>query len=190
MLDYKDIIIKHYALHMSGRKIAEVIGASKSGVNDFLKAFERCESLSYPLPSGITNYGIAELVYGKTPDGKEGRDLRYELPDFPEVEKQMTSQKNMTLVFLWGRYKNRCVEEEKRFYSYRQFCDRYMSWRGFMNQYNIIVQQLLAYLTKRKQCSSSRLSHKQCYEEFGQYLEENNLYLSQEAAEQWIANLV
>ena len=31
---------------------------------------------------------------------------------------------------------------------------------GFMNQYNIIVQQLLAYLTKRKQCSSSRLSHK------------------------------
>ena len=35
-----------------------------------------------------------------------------------------------------------------------------------MNQYNIIVQQLLAYLTKRKQCSSSRLSHKQCYEEF------------------------
>ena len=47
-----------------------------------------------------------------------------------------------------------------------------------MNQYNIIVQQLLAYLTKRKQCSSSRLSHKQCYEEFGQYLEENNLYLS------------
>ena len=60
---------------------------------------------------------------------------------------------------------------------------------GFMNQYNIMVQQLLAYLTKRKQCSSSRLSHKQCYEEFGQYLEENNLYLSQEAADQWIANI-
>ena len=58
-----------------------------------------------------------------------------------------------------------------------------------MNQYNIIVQQLLAYLTKRKQCSSSRLSHTQCYEEFGQYLKENNLYLSQEAADQWIASI-
>ena len=45
MLDYKDIIIKHYALHMSGRQIAAAIGASKSGVNDFLKAFEQCESL-------------------------------------------------------------------------------------------------------------------------------------------------
>ena len=53
MLDYKDIIIKHYALHMSGRQIAAAIGASKSGVNDFLKAFEQCESLSYPLPAGL-----------------------------------------------------------------------------------------------------------------------------------------
>lgn len=58
MLDYKDIIIKHYALKMSGRKIASHIGASKSGVNEFLKAFEECEKLQYPLPPGITNYGI------------------------------------------------------------------------------------------------------------------------------------
>ena len=129
MLDYKDIIIKHYALHMSGRQIAAAIGASKSGVNDFLKAFEQCESLSYPLPAGITNYGIAELVYGRNPEGADGRDLSFELPDFAEVEKQMNSRKNMTLVFLWGRYKNRCMAEEKKFYSYRQFCDRYMSWR-------------------------------------------------------------
>ena len=100
MLDYKDIIIKHYALHMSGRQIAAAIGASKSGVNDFLKAFEQCESLSYPLPAGITNYGIAELVYGRNPEGADGRDLSFELPDFAEVEKQMNSRKNMTLVFL------------------------------------------------------------------------------------------
>ena len=129
MLDYKDIIIKHYALHMSGRQIAAAIGASKSGVNDFLKAFEQCESLSYPLPAGITNYGIAELVYGRNPEGVDGRDLSFELPDFSEVEKQMNSRKNMTLVFLWGRYKNRCMAKEKKFYSYRQFCGRYMSWR-------------------------------------------------------------
>ena len=45
MLDYKDIISKHYALHMSGRQIAAAIGGSKSGVKDFQKAFERCESL-------------------------------------------------------------------------------------------------------------------------------------------------
>ena len=126
MLDYKNIIIKHYALHMSGREIASALGVSKSGVNDFLNAFEQCNTLHYPLPEGITNYGIAELVYGS---GKNvaGRDLSYELPDYEEVERQM-NRRNMTLVFLWGRYKNRCIAEDKKFYSYRQFCDRYLQW--------------------------------------------------------------
>ena len=48
MLDYKNIIIKHYALSLSGSEIARQLGASKSGVNDFLRAFDKCESLSYP----------------------------------------------------------------------------------------------------------------------------------------------
>ena len=39
MLDYKDIIIKHYGLGLSGREIAKQLSASKSGVNDFLSAF-------------------------------------------------------------------------------------------------------------------------------------------------------
>ena len=54
-LDYKDIIIKHYALSMSGGEIARQAGYSKSGVNDFLRAFKKCEDLQYPLPTGITN---------------------------------------------------------------------------------------------------------------------------------------
>ena len=67
MLDYKNIIIKRYALSLSGSEIARQLGAIKSGVNDFLRAFEKCEFLSYPLPPGITNYGIAEIVYGSIP---------------------------------------------------------------------------------------------------------------------------
>ena len=63
-LDYKDIIIKHYALSMSGSEIARQTGFSKSGVNDFLRAFKKCEDLNYPLPAGITNYGIALPVKG------------------------------------------------------------------------------------------------------------------------------
>ena len=79
MLDYKDIITKHYALGMSGRQIAESLGVSKSGVNEFLRAFEACKALSYPLPPGITNYGIAAAVYGADTT-VTGRDLTYELP--------------------------------------------------------------------------------------------------------------
>ena len=67
MLDYKDIITKHYALEMSGSQIAETLGVSKSGVNDFIRAFKACKTLDYPLPSGITNYGIAAEVYRKNP---------------------------------------------------------------------------------------------------------------------------
>ena len=67
MLDYKSIIIKRYALGLSYKELAEEFSASKSGINDFIRAFERCEKLSYPLPEGITNYAIYELVYGHEP---------------------------------------------------------------------------------------------------------------------------
>ena len=127
MLDYKDIITKHFALGMSGMAIAESLGASPSGVNDFLRAFKACQTLEYPLPEGITNYGIAEAVYGKKP-ALTGRDLSYEAPDYAAVEKEMSSRKNMTLVVLWNRYAKRCRDGGLKFYSYRQFCENYAKW--------------------------------------------------------------
>ena len=127
MLDYKDIIIKRYALKLTGTEIARQLGASKSGVNDFLRAFEACESLSFPLPEGITNYGIYHAVYGRLPVGGE-RDISYELPNFEWVAQQMRDRPNMTLNYLWNRYRKQCELEEKKFYSYRQFCERYAVW--------------------------------------------------------------
>ena len=44
MLDYKNIIIKSYVLHMTGREIAESLHVSQSGVNGFLREFKRCNS--------------------------------------------------------------------------------------------------------------------------------------------------
>ena len=127
MLDYKDIITKHYALGMSGMAIAKSLNASPSGVNDFLRAFKECKSLGFPLPQGITNYGIAEAVYGKNP-AIAGRDLSYEMPDYEAVEKDMSSRKNMTLVVLWNRYAKKCRDCGLKFYSYRQFCENYAKW--------------------------------------------------------------
>ena len=66
MLDYKDIITKHYALGRSGREIAKILLVSKTGVNSFLRAFEECKTLSYPLPEGITNYGLPKRYMEKT----------------------------------------------------------------------------------------------------------------------------
>ena len=111
MLDYKDILAKRYVLRLSLREIAEQTGAGKSGVHDFLKAFEKCDELNFPLPPGITNAGIAMKVYGKVP-GEGGRDESYEYPDYQQVLKLMNERKNMTLQVCWDRYIKRC----KRYY--------------------------------------------------------------------------
>lgn len=127
MLDYKDIITKHYALGMSGMAIAKSLNASPSGVNDYLRAFKECKNMGYPLPEGITNYGIAQEVYGKNP-AAVGRDLSYEQPDYETIERDMSSRKNMTLKVLWNRYVKRCRDSELKFYSYLQFCENYAKW--------------------------------------------------------------
>ena len=127
MLDYKDILTKRYVLRLSLREIAQQTGAGKSGVHDFLKAFEKCEELDYPLPPGITNAGIAMKVYGKVP-GVGSRDESYEYPDYSQVLKLMNERKNMTLQVCWDRYNRRCKAEEKKAYQYRQFCELFSKW--------------------------------------------------------------
>lgn len=127
MLDYKDILTKRYVLRLSLREIAQQTGAGKSGVHDFLKAFEKCEELDYPLPPGITNAGIAMKVYGKVP-GVGSRDESYEYPDYSQVLKLMNERKNMTLQVCWDRYTRRCKAEEKKAYQYRQFCELFSKW--------------------------------------------------------------
>lgn len=127
MLDYKDIITKHFSLGMSGKAIAEVLKVSPSGVNDFLRAFKECKTLCYPLPPGITNYGIAAEVYGQKP-AIIGRDLSYEPPDYESVAREMSSRQNMTLVVQWNRYSKKCRDSGLKFYSYRQFCENYAKW--------------------------------------------------------------
>jgi transposase len=127
MLDYKDIIVKHYGLGMSGREIGRWLNVSKSGVNSFLGAFEACESLSYPLPEGITNYAIANHVYGLGRHSSE-QTAAFATPDFEDVHRQLSTRKNMTLVYLWNRYVQRCTGEGGQPYQYRQFCKLYARW--------------------------------------------------------------
>ena len=126
MLDYKDIITKRYVHHLPGAEIARILGVSKSGVNDFLKRFENCKELSFPLPPEITNAGISMKVYGRISGG--GRDLSYEYPDYAEVTRLLKSRKNMTLQVCWTRYFHRYQSEGRRPYQYRQFCELFAKW--------------------------------------------------------------
>ena len=93
----------------------------------FWGAFKRCESLDFPLPEGITNYGIAAKIYGGSPSAV-GRDMTYACPDFEDIHKQLHGRKNMTLVYLWNRYMKTCEAEGRKGYQYRQFCKQYSRW--------------------------------------------------------------
>ena len=98
-------------------------------VNDFLRAFKKCEKLSYPLPTGITNYGIAELVYGAVPRaGSRNENIEY--PDYESDAKLMATRKNMTLVFLWDRYSKKCTD-------YTEIKNRVFVVRDMMSEYGI-----------------------------------------------------
>ncbi|WP_288621460.1 hypothetical protein [uncultured Treponema sp.] len=35
----------------------------------------------------------------------------------------------MTLSFLWNQYRRKCEASGKKFYQYRQFCERYSIWK-------------------------------------------------------------
>ena len=106
---------KHYVLHLAAREISKRANVSKSGVNDFLKAFRACSELDYPLPVGITNAGIAMKVYGKVPS-ESGRDASYEYPDYAQVMQLMKERNNMTLQVCWARYIKRCKAKGKKAY--------------------------------------------------------------------------
>lgn len=126
-LDYKSIITKHYLLHLGSREIAEQVGASKSGITGFLNTFKRAKGITYPLQAEITNEGIYELVYPHSVMVK-ARDSSYELPDFNEVNEEMARRKNMTLIYLWGKYNRKCDAAGKKAYSYRQYCALFGEW--------------------------------------------------------------
>ena len=99
MLDYKEIIIKHYGGGMSGGELDGQKLGIKSGINDFLRAFEAWKKISYPLPEGITNYEIAELVYRPSAASYSfGQNLSYEQPDYSKDHAEMTSRKNLTMI--------------------------------------------------------------------------------------------
>jgi hypothetical protein len=61
----------------SFKGLAEEFGVRKFGVNDFIHVFEKCDKLYCPLPECITNYAIAELVYGHAL-GSNNRGSEYE----------------------------------------------------------------------------------------------------------------
>jgi len=123
-MDYKKVLLLHFTHGLSGRSIAEVTGDGKTTVNEFLKRFRECKSLSYPLPEDVTNEFIGSLLYQKA--GNPASEL-YRDFDTEEVHRALT-KKGETLKHLWKKYNAAGTVENRMPLSYRQYCRRYTNW--------------------------------------------------------------
>ena len=93
-MDYKRVLALHFTNGMSSREIAETTGDGKTTLNEFLKRFQQCGVLKYPLPEDVTNEFIGELLYrkaGNLADSELYRDID------PEAIHRAMTKKGETL---------------------------------------------------------------------------------------------
>ena len=129
-MDYKRILKLRYEKGFSCRGIAGSTGYGKSAIGEFIKRFDECEALSWPLPEEVTNEYIESLLYKR--QGNVNNDAFYR--DFSEEEvHRKLSKKGETLLHLWKLYNAEGEVDGKRPLSYRQYCRRYANWMGNKN---------------------------------------------------------
>lgn len=127
-MDYKKVLRLHFISKMSSRDIAAACGCGKTTVNEFLKRFNDCSELSYPLSEEMTNELIEETLYHKTGPGVElYRDF-----DKEAVYRKL-AKKGETLKHQWQLYNAKGVVNGLRPLSYRQYCRKYTEWTGARN---------------------------------------------------------
>ena len=65
-MDYKRVLKLHFVNGFSGRAIAiNTHEGKKTAINEFLKRFNECEELNWPLSEEVTNEYIENLLYKK-----------------------------------------------------------------------------------------------------------------------------
>ena len=129
-MDYKRVLRLHYVNGYSSRAIGKQTYDGKSTVAEFLKRFEECKELSWPLSEEVTNEYIENLLYKKK--GNTTNDDYYRDFDVEEVHRKL-AKKGETLLHLWKLYYAEGEVDGKRPLSYRQYCRRYSNWLGSKN---------------------------------------------------------
>jgi transposase len=125
-MDYKRVLKLHFVNGFSGRAIANNTGEGKrTAINEFLKRFNECKELSWPLSEEVTNEYIENLLYKKK--GNSENSEFYRDFDLEEVHRKL-AKKGETLFHLWKLYNAVGEVDGKRPLSYRQFCRRYANW--------------------------------------------------------------
>ena len=84
----------------------------------------KAAGLGWPLPEGLDEPALHELLFGRPVPSLAGVRYRTE-PDFEYLQRELKQHKHLTLRLLWEEYRGR----EPGGYGYSRFCDLYRKWR-------------------------------------------------------------
>lgn len=122
MRKIRDILRLRMEAQLSIRQIHASTRISVGAIQKLLQQAVALK-LTWPLPEALDDARLAALFY----PGSDTRTTRgYQEPDWEKVHQELR-RKGVTKQLLWeeytGQYPTRC-------YSYSQFCERYLQWRG------------------------------------------------------------
>lgn len=121
MRKLREIIRLHFESGMSANRIATSVNVARSVVQEYLRR-ARVHDLSWPLPAGMDDAQLENLLYPITVQGQQ-----YAEPDWQALHEQL-KEKGITRELVWLDYKSDCGSGDKAPYSYQQYCRLYQAW--------------------------------------------------------------
>jgi transposase len=109
---------------LSNRAIARSCSISHSTVSEYLRRAQEA-GLSWPLPTGVGEDTLFELLFPKTPHSSS---RAIPCPDWSWILTELR-KKSVTLRLLWFEYR----EAHPEGYGYSQFCALYREWSKHLN---------------------------------------------------------
>lgn len=113
MTNYREIL-RQYSLGLNKSQIAAACGYSRNTVAHAISLAEE-NGLSYPLPEGMSDKQLAEILYPASAAKPE-----YKMPDYEYVAREM-QKSGVTLNLLWLEYCEQCSNNGETPYQLTQF---------------------------------------------------------------------
>ncbi len=121
MRKIRDILRLAWSCNQSRQVIGDSCGVGKTTVTDTLRR-AAIAKLSWPLPLDLDDEGLESLLYPTRSSSVSRKEIQ---PDWPALNSEFVTHKNLTLMLLWQEYK----EREPAGYQYSQFCDLFRKWK-------------------------------------------------------------
>jgi len=143
-------IIRHKQQGYSNKKIARIIGSSRTTVIKYLKLFE-VSGFTYEKLIKLGEPELLALIQEQVTPSKSDESIRYSilLDLFPQMDKQL-AKVGISRWNLWAEYKYKHPDG----YSYSQFCYHFQQWRqqseAYMNQQHKAGDKMFVDFTGKK----------------------------------------